>query len=158
MAAETRFSDYVPFLKDLGATGTDHFLEGGQAVNLWAEYFSAKGAGASIQAFQPFTSKDCDVWVSHAAFRSIESRTMAGRLIKESSPADGQVGVFILHGDVPKSVDLMSNVYGFPQARLRRLIDRCIDVDGIRVIAHRLKDCGLFKVECFATSTFLSPG
>lgn len=42
---ETRISDYVSFLRDLGASGTDYFLEGGQAVNFWAEYYSAKGAG-----------------------------------------------------------------------------------------------------------------
>ncbi len=72
---ETRIADYLDFLGDLGAANAPYFLEGGQAVNFWAEYFSNKGAGESIERFRPFTSKDCDLWVSYAAFRHIESTT-----------------------------------------------------------------------------------
>ena len=33
MACETEIGDYLSFLRELGATGTGYFLEGGQAVN-----------------------------------------------------------------------------------------------------------------------------
>ncbi len=36
---ETRISDYAAFLRDLGASNTDYFLGGGQAVNFWAEFY-----------------------------------------------------------------------------------------------------------------------
>ena len=49
---ETRFSDYLSFLQGFCASGAPYFLEGGQAVNFWAEYFNARGAGESLQRFQ----------------------------------------------------------------------------------------------------------
>lgn len=42
MPMETRIADYLGFLSDLGAADVPYFLEGGQAVNFWAEYFSNK--------------------------------------------------------------------------------------------------------------------
>ena len=56
MAPEFRLSDYLGFLTDLGATEEPYFLEGGQAVNFWAEYFSAKDSGDALAQFRPFTS------------------------------------------------------------------------------------------------------
>lgn len=82
MAMETRIADYLDFLGELGAANAPYFLEGGQAVNFWAEYFSNKGAGAAIERYRPFTSKDCDLWVSFAALRHIESNARGGTLIK----------------------------------------------------------------------------
>jgi hypothetical protein len=46
MRHEFQLSDYLGFLTELGETGKAYFLEGGQAVNFWAEYFSAKGRGS----------------------------------------------------------------------------------------------------------------
>ena len=48
MAPEFRLSDYLGFLIDLGSTEEPYFLEGGQAVNFWAEYFSAKDSGDAL--------------------------------------------------------------------------------------------------------------
>jgi hypothetical protein len=129
----TRITDYLLFLKDLGSSGADYFLEGGQAVNFWAEYFSAKGAGEVLAPFQPFTSKDCDVWASYAALQYLRSKK-EGRLIAGSSPADGQVGVFVIDGSPKVSIDIMTNVYGIPQARLKQLMERSLAIQGIRVI------------------------
>jgi len=129
----TRITDYLSFLKDLGASGADYFLEGGQAVNFWAEYFSAKGAGKVLAPFQPFTSKDCDVWASYSALQYLRSKK-EGRLIAGSSPADGQVGVFVIDGSPKMSIDIMTNVYGIPQGRLKQLIERSLAIQGIRVI------------------------
>jgi hypothetical protein len=130
----TRVTDYLLFLKDLGASGADYFLEGGQAVNFWAEYFSAKGAGEMLEPFQPFTSKDCDVWAGYNALKYLRSKQEGGRLIEGASPADGQVGVFALDGTPKMAVDIMTNVYGVPQARLKQLVERSLEIQGIRVI------------------------
>jgi len=43
MPPDFELADYLGFLTELGETGEPYFLEGGQAVNFWAEYFSAKG-------------------------------------------------------------------------------------------------------------------
>ncbi|MDP0492680.1 MAG: hypothetical protein Q7Q71_16670 [Verrucomicrobiota bacterium JB023] len=131
---ESRISDYLSFLQELDARGLDYFLEGGQAVNFWAEYFSAKGADATLKPFQPFTSKDCDVWVSHAALNYLRTKENGGRLVEGSSPADGQVGIFSLNGSRSLVVDIMSNVYGVPVSKLPQLKKRSLTINGIRVI------------------------
>jgi hypothetical protein len=141
---ETRIADYLDFLGDLGAANAPYFLEGGQAVNLWAEYFSNKGAEGAMNRFRPFTSKDCDLWVSFAAFRHIESAVRGGKLIKGTSPADGQIGIFTLEGDRPLRIDLMSNVYGIDQARIPRVLERAIIIGGISII----DPLSLFQSKC----------
>jgi hypothetical protein len=141
---ETRIADYLDFLGELGAANTPYFLEGGQAVNFWAEYFSNKGAGAAIERFQPFTSKDCDLWVSFAALRYIESSARGGTLIKGNSPADGQIGIFTLKGERPLRIDLMSNVYGIPQDKIPKVLERAIIVGGISII----DPISLFQSKC----------
>lgn len=134
MARDTGITDYLGFLRELSATGNAYFLEGGQAVNFWAEYFSAKGAAAAMAPYRPFTSKDCDIWVSHAALAHLESRSGLGRLVKGRSPADGQIGIFTLRGPAALRIDLLGNVYGIPQSKIRRLLDRLVVVNGIPVI------------------------
>jgi hypothetical protein len=136
MPMETRISDYAAFLRDLGASKADYFLGGGQAVNFWAEFYSNKGAGDAIERFLPFTSKDCDLWVSFSALRHIQSNARGGKLIKGTSPADGQIGIFTLEGERPLRIDLMSNVYGImtvptADASFRRLL-------GLSPSPHRL--------------------
>lgn len=37
MAMETRIADYLDFLGELGTANAPFFLEGGQALNFWAE-------------------------------------------------------------------------------------------------------------------------
>jgi hypothetical protein len=131
---ETRIADYIDFLGDLGEANAPYFLEGGQAVNFWAEYFCNKGAGEAIECFRPFTSKDCDLWVSYAALRYIESNALRGTLIKGTSPADGQIGIFTLQGERPLRIDLMSNVYGIPQDKIPKVLERAIIIGGISII------------------------
>ena len=46
MASGHVFSAYHYFLSELGVAGTPYFLEGGQAVNFWTEYFRMRGAQA----------------------------------------------------------------------------------------------------------------
>lgn len=144
MTRGSEFGDYLEFLRELGASGAAYFLEGGQAVNFWAEYFSARGAAVAMDPFRPFTSKDCDLWVSYAALQYLESKTGGGRMIKGRSPADGQIGIFALDGPEALRVDLLSHVYGIPQDRIPRLLDRVLEVSGIRVIDPIL----LFQSKC----------
>ena len=66
---ETTPEDYLAFLQQLDQAGQPYFLEGGQAVNFWAEYFSAKEADDLLGSYQPFTSKDCDIWIDGAVLR-----------------------------------------------------------------------------------------
>lgn len=131
---ETRISDYSAFLRDLGASKADYFLGGGQAVNFWAEFYSAMDAGADLTSFRPFTSKDCDIWVSYAAFQYIRTKTGIGKLVVGSSPADGQLGILSLDTSPVVSVDLMTSVYGVPQETLPRLMERALVIGEIRVI------------------------
>lgn len=132
--SETRVSDYLSFLQDLETSGADHFLEGGQAVNFWAEYFSAKGAEAVLAPLMPFTSKDCDIWVSHAALQYLRTKADDGQLIEGTSPADGQLGIFTIQGNPSVHVDIMTNVYGIPGNKIKHLKDRTLVIGGIRVI------------------------
>lgn len=144
MAMETRIADYLEFLSDLGAADVPYFLEGGQAVNFWAEYFSNKRGGAHIERYRPFTSKDCDLWVSFAALRHIESNSRGGTLIKGTSPADGQIGIFTLDGERSLRIDLMSNVYGILQDRIPKVLERSIIIGGISII----DPLSLFQSKC----------
>lgn len=132
--AETRLADYLGFLLDLGSSGADYFLEGGQAVNFWAEYYSAKGNASVLSTFAPFTSKDCDIWASYALLQYLRRKCDGGRLITGTSPADGQVGVFRIAGHPELVVDILSNVYGIAAHRLDRLKARALRIEGIRVM------------------------
>jgi hypothetical protein len=131
---ETRISDYAAFLRDLGASKADYFLGGGQAVNFWAEFYSGMDGGADLTSFRPFTSKDCDIWVSYAAFQYIRTKTGIGKLVVGTSPADGQLGILSLDTSPVVSVDLMTSVYGVPQETLPRLMERALVIGEIRVI------------------------
>jgi hypothetical protein len=131
---ETRISDYAAFLRDLGASKADYFLGGGQAVNFWAEFYSGRDTAADLARFRPFTSKDCDIWVSYAAFKYIRTKTGIGKLVEGTSPADGQLGILSLDTSPVVSVDLMTSVYGVPQESLPRLMERALVIGDIRVI------------------------
>jgi hypothetical protein len=65
-------------------------------------------------------------------------------MIKGRSPADGQIGIFTLDGPEALRVDLLSHVYGIPNDKVSRLLDRVLEVSGIRVIDPIL----LFQSKC----------
>ena len=131
---ETRLVDYLGFLQDLWLTGADYFLEEGQAVNFWAEYFSSRESNEVLRPFAPFTSKDCDIWASHTALLYLRENRNGGRLITGTSPADGQVGIFRIADNPEYVVDIMSNVYGIPMHQLDNVKARCLLLEGVRVI------------------------
>jgi len=130
---ETRYSDYLGFLQSLHKAGAAFFVEGGQAVNFWAEYIDSGTRPHALDALRPFTSKDCDVWVSFNAWEKIKQNP-GGILRKSTSPADGQLAILTLDQEPPLVVDLMTTVYGIRNQDLPRLLDRALDDGGVKVL------------------------
>ncbi|MBT8043950.1 MAG: hypothetical protein KJO79_03280 [Verrucomicrobiae bacterium] len=135
MARSTQVTDYAEFLQTLDNKGKSYFLEGGQAVNFWAEYYSHKSnLDSKLGHLRPFTSKDCDIWVSHAALKYLESDTERGSLKKEASPVDGQIAIYTIKGNPPLEVNLMGGVYGIPEKMNEKLSQRALNFNGLRVL------------------------
>lgn len=132
-ARETCYGDYLDFLQSLHRAGANFFVEGGQAVNFWAEYIDSSGSMRALDPLRPFTSKDCDVWISSSAWENIK-RNPGGVLRKIESPADGQLAILTLDQEPPLSVDLMTNVYGLRIGDLPRLLERALDDGGVKVL------------------------
>lgn len=132
--ADTRPSDYFAFLRDLTGKGLDYFLEGGQAVNFWAEFYGSRIGGETLKDFAPFTSKDCDIWAGYPLLQYLREQKDVGRLITSSSPADGQVAIFKLAGEPERVVDILSNVFGVPAHELDRAKQRSLTIGDIRVL------------------------
>jgi len=144
MSRDTEAKDYAPFLQKLGSADQRYFLEGGQSVNFWAEYFKESGlVSPLLDEYQPFTSADCDIWVSKSTFEYLRKQH-EGRLIAGNSPSDGQLGILQLGGDPERTIDLLSNVFGIPDREIERAYERAIVFDGIRV----LDPVFLFRSKC----------
>lgn len=129
--AETGFEEYIEYLASLRKDHLEYFLEGGQAVNYWAEFVDAKIKERPLSPLRPFTSKDCDIWVSNGTWRVLK-RNPAMR--KGSSPSDGQLGIITLSEEPPRVVDVLSSVYGIPRCEYARLMVRALDDGTVRVI------------------------
>jgi hypothetical protein len=124
---------YLEFLQSFLARCPAQFLFGGQAVNFWADYFDRKGDAKELHALRPFTSKDCDIWVSPQAWNEIQ-KAERDRLVRGTSPIDGQLGILTLQQSPLRMVDLMSGVYGIRHEELARLCERAPVFNGIKVI------------------------
>lgn len=144
MSRDTGPGDYIPFLQGLDAAGHEYFLEGGQSVNFWASYFLETGmVDRSLVGYQPFTSADCDLWVSRETLQYI-AREHAARFVGGSSPLDVQLGILRLGGDPEKTIDLLGNVFGIPDRETKRACERALVFDGVRV----LDPVFLFRSKC----------
>lgn len=143
MPGSTHILDYVTFLQELGETNEPYFLEGGQAVNFWAEFYSARSRADGLNEFLPFTSKDCDIWIGWAALKYFQAGK-GGTFTKGDSPADGQIGVFTIDEMPPRTIDVMSGVYGIRAAENDMLLERAPRVNGISV----LDPLNLFRSKC----------
>jgi hypothetical protein len=130
---ESGIEGYLVFLQSLLSRCPSQFLFGGQAVNFWADYFARKSLSKELHTLRPFTSKDCDIWVSPTAWTEIQ-KAESSRLVRGVSPADGQLGILTLHRSPLRVVDLMSGVYGTRQEELARLCERAPVFNGIKVI------------------------
>lgn len=78
-------ADFAASLRRIEASRLDYFVEGGQAVNIWAEVYSEAAPG--VNDFAPFTSKDCDLWVGPELLQQFERILPGGKLIKASDPS-----------------------------------------------------------------------
>lgn len=129
--AEAGYEAYLECLASLQASKAEYFLEGGQAVNFWAEYVDSRLEGRPLSPMRPFTSKDCDIWVSAGTWKTLK-RNPAIR--KGESPADGQLGIQTLSEEPPRVLDILSSVYGIDAEEYPRLMERALDDGAIRVI------------------------
>jgi hypothetical protein len=130
-AAEAGYEVYLEFLEALRASEACYFLEGGQAVNFWAEYIDGRVHGKPLSQLRPFTSKDCDIWVNSDTWEKLKRNP---QLRKGSSPADGQLGILTLSKDPPRVVDVLSSVYGIAVEEYPRLYQRALDDGQMRVL------------------------
>jgi hypothetical protein len=68
MTRDTTVSDYVPLLQSLSESGHPYFLEGGLAVNFWAEFISAE-----VGKFRPLDTRrmvaQTDIVISRSSVR-----------------------------------------------------------------------------------------
>ena len=140
---EAGIEAYLDFLQFLHECGDTYFVEGGQAVNYWAEYIGSENPAQPLEMLRPFTSKDCDVWINHTTWERLK-KSPGGKLQKGTSPADGQLGILTLQEDPLRVVDLMSTVYGIPLRDLPRLLKRVIDNGNIKV----MDPIYLFRSKC----------
>ncbi len=128
---EAGIEAYLEYLGSLRKSGAEYFLEGGQAVNFWAEYIDSRFQGKPLSPMRPFTSKDCDIWVSAGTWEILKRDPFVQ---KGSSPADGQLGILTLSEEPPRVVDLLSSVYGIDVSEYPRLMQRALDDGTVRVI------------------------
>ena len=119
------------YLESLRKADDEYFLEGGQAVNFWAEYIDARIQCKPLNEMRPFTSKDCDIWVSFKTWQKLKKNPA---LKKSSSPIDGQLGILCLSDEPPRVVDMLQSVYGIEVKEYPRLLERALDDGKIRVI------------------------
>jgi hypothetical protein len=130
-AEETAPDDYREIYKTLTDAGLPYFVEGGQAVNIWATFY--RQAAPKLEEYLPFTSKDCDLWVGAETFAKIDE-VLDGNCVKGTSPADGQLGIFTTKDLPPKIVDLMIGVFGIPANQIGKAYERSLDLDGAKVL------------------------
>ena len=133
--------DFDDWLLKLKEQGLNYFIEGGQAVNLWAlRYLDDIPA---LEQYLPFNSKDCDIWVDYKTLQKI-SDVLEGQLIKGESPIDGQIGIFTSYDDPDKKMDLLSGVFGISPAEMDKVCRRVYSLGDYRVIDPLY----LFKGKC----------
>lgn len=93
---------------------------GGQAVNLWAEFYSARAP--ELAAFRPFVSKDGDVWADRRTVVAIRDRT-GWKCQFYDEPRTHAVALLtkeIPGTDEPLRVEVLKDVYGLTHEDLAK--------------------------------------
>jgi len=113
--------------------GKQPLIVGGHAVNAWAMFFLPRIASELLQ-FQPFTSKDLDLFGTRSLLDALHSRF--GGQVEVSPPRTPVVGRIILkmHGREFK-VEVLHSIRGLPDTADSEAV--LLDIDGIRVRVPR---------------------
>jgi hypothetical protein len=104
------------------------FVVGGQALNLWAEYYS--GRAAELIAFRPFTSKDIDYFGQRAVAEKLAAGL--GGTIEVPAPHDTTFQTAIVHATVEGidiDIDFLSHMKGVQRGLEAGVADLIIPYD-----------------------------
>lgn len=108
------------------ADDEDVFLIGGQALNIWAEYYFRR-APDELAQYSPFTSKDIDYFGYYESARAFAAK-IGGHALKPT-PDDVTPNTALVAADLQGrtiEIDFLSNVEGVP--------DRILERNGVRRI------------------------
>jgi len=133
---ETNLSEFAGILAP--QDGCDPpVVVGGHAVNLWSEYFLAKGM-RELSGYVPFTSKDLDLVGSTGLLERLH-KSLKGTLTrsKPRSPVLGRLEVARPGGGV-LLIEVLHTVYGLNPQDLARTIELRIDGVAARVLLPHL--------------------
>lgn len=133
---ETRVADFAEIVA-AGEGVEAPVVVGGHAVNLWSEYYFAKGLSA-LAAYLPFTSKDIDL-VGSADLLDRLHKTYQGTLSRSEprSPVIGRLDVTRKSGGCLR-IEVLHTVNGLDAVELARTMELRIEGIAARVLLPHL--------------------
>lgn len=134
-------SDFASSLRKIEASQLDYFVEGGQAVNIRAEVYSA--AAPEVTEFAPLTSKDCDLWVGRD-LQAVRAGSPGWQAEQGIGPGSGPARHLHHQRSTTPGHRPLDGVYGLSRDEVNRAKERSLVVDGIRLIDPLL----LLKAKC----------
>lgn len=107
--------DVLALLERVGEVAEQVVLVGGQAVNVWSEFYMAQGRADELIVDAPFVSKDIDFCASRATVQVFAARLRAGRArfttLDDATPQLGLVR-FIDDAGQERQIDFLSAPFG----------------------------------------------
>lgn len=107
--------DVLALLARLGDVAEQVVLVGGQAVNVWSEFYVAQGRADELIPDAPFVSKDIDFCASRATVQVVAARLPTGRAkfanLDEATPQVGLVQ-FIDEAGQQRQIDFLGAPFG----------------------------------------------
>jgi hypothetical protein len=100
---------------------------GGQAVNLWAQYYSSKAP--ELERFKPFTSRDGDLWANRETVIALRDRT-GWKCQLYDEPRTHAVGILtkeIPGQKDPLKIEILKDVHGLTEEDLAKSTEIAID-------------------------------
>jgi len=107
--------DVFALLARLGDIAEQVVLVGGQAVNVWSEFYVAQGRADALIADAPFVSKDIDFCASRATVKGFAARLPGGTArLATLDDATPQVGLvhFLDEGGHARQIDFLGSPFG----------------------------------------------
>jgi hypothetical protein len=93
---------------------------GGQAVNLWAQYYSSKAP--ELERFRPFTSRDGDLWANRETVIALRDRT-GWKCQLYDEPRTHALGILTkeIPGQIdPLKIEVLKDVHGLTEEDLAK--------------------------------------